>query len=151
MSPLSILRSTLVTLTVVFGSSYAYASDALPIGTIQLRMDPTDAAVLLRKDRYDKSSFAVTVIDGDRKLTGRIKTSGSASRSFEKRSFTIKLDKGLKWHGQSRISLNGMGSDLTLMRNRMVWDIYHAIGVVGPQTAYHRVFLNGKPQGIYLQ
>lgn len=151
MSPLTIMRSILIVIMVAVGSSYVYAADTLPIGTIQLRMDPTDAAVLLRKDRFDKSSFAVTVIDGDQQLTGRIKTSGSASRSFEKRSFTIKLDKGLKWHGQSRISLNGMGSDLTLMRNRMVWDIYHAIDVVGPQTAYQRVFLNGKPQGIYLQ
>jgi hypothetical protein len=151
MPPLSTMRSILIVIMAAVGSSHAYATDTLPIGTIQLRMDPTDAAVLLRKDRFDKSSFAVTVIDGDQQLNGRIKTSGSASRSFEKRSFTIKLDKGSKWHGQSRISLNGMGSDPTLIRNRMAWDIFHSIGVAGPQTAYHRVFLNGKPQGIYLQ
>ena len=142
----SILSGTFLLCSATFS-----AADPLSIGTIQLSMDPTDAEVILRKDRFDKSSFPVTLLDGDKQLPGRIKTSGSASVNMEKRSFTIKLAKGLKWHGQSRISLNGMGSDPTMMRNRIVWDTYHAIGEAGPQTAYYRMQLNGKPMGLYLQ
>src|SRR5574339_681889 len=122
MSSTPILYAILLTSIGMFASQPVDAVEPLPIGTIQLRMDPTDAAVLVRKDSYDKSSFAVTLIDGDKELPGRIKTMGSSSLTMDKRSFYVKLDKGLKWHCQSRISLNGMGSDPTLMRNRLVWE-----------------------------
>lgn len=145
------LRPLLVCLSALLFNSACYSAEALTIGTIPLRMDPTDGAVLLRKDVRDKSSFAVTLIDGERQLSGRVKTSGSSSRSRAKRSLYVKLDKPGKWQGQSRISLNGMGSDSTQMRNRIVWDIYHELGLVGPKTSYQRVTLNGQPQGLYLQ
>lgn len=151
MSRTAVFHPFLLVVALLLSAAQLHAASALPIGTIQLRMDPTDAAVLLRKDPYDKSSFAVTLLDGERELKGRIKVTGSSSRSMKKRSLYVKLEKGSKWNGQSRISLNGMGSDPSLMRNRLVWDLYHAIGVVGPDTAYYRVYLNGVPQGIYLQ
>ncbi len=129
----------------------AQANSPLTIGTIHLRMDPTDAQVIMRKDAFDKSSFPVTLIDGDQQLDGRIKVSGSSSRSLEKRSLYLKLNKGLKWHGQSRFSLNAMGSDPTLMRNRIVRDIYQSIDEVGPWTAYQNIYLNDAPLGLFLQ
>jgi len=76
---------------------------------------------------------------------------GSSSKLMKKRSFYVKLAKGSKWHGQRRLSLNGMGSDPSMMRNRLVWELYHELGEAGPQTHYRRIVLNGKPQGLYLQ
>ena len=140
----------LITTALLIVSSTTDA-EPLAIGSIHLRMDPTDAKVLVRKDPYDKSSFAVTLIDGNKQLNGRIKVIGSSSRTLEKRSLYIKLDKGLKWHGQSRIALNALGSDPTLMRNRIVRDIYLEIGEVGPRTSYQNVYINDALQGVYLQ
>ncbi len=151
MRSLAPLLSCLLTLSGLTLCVPAATAKPLSIETISLRMDSTDAAVLLRKDPNDNSSFPVTLIDGENKLPGRIKTGGSSSQLMEKRSFYVKLDKGLKWHGQRRLSLNGMGSDPSLMRNRLVWEMFHELGMAGPQTHYRRVVLNGKPQGVYLQ
>ncbi len=149
-SPVSLL-CCLLTISGLTLCVPAATATPLNIETINLRMDATDAAVLVRKDPHDKSSFAVTLIDGANQLPGRIKTMGSSSQLMDKRSFYVKLAKGSKWQGQRRLSLNGMGSDPTQMRNRLVWELFHELGVPGPQTHYRRIELNGKPQGLYLQ
>ncbi|HEY0634590.1 MAG TPA: CotH kinase family protein [Gammaproteobacteria bacterium] len=145
LSPIfSILGIVLAWLPLVAGA-------AIPIGEIHLQMDNTDAQVLMRKDRYDTSSFAVVLVDGATRHKGRIKVLGSSSRTLDKRSLYIKLGKGEEWRGDSRLSLNAMASDATLLRNWLTWQMYHALGMAGPEVNYQRVYINGEPQGLYLR
>ncbi|HEY0722296.1 MAG TPA: CotH kinase family protein [Gammaproteobacteria bacterium] len=145
------LRSTVPVIALLLASCSLFAAEHVPIGEIYLQMDSTDAQVLVRKDRYDKSSFAVTLIDGETRHKGRIKILGSSSRMMDKRSFSIKLGKGDKWQGSSRISLNAMATDPTLLRNWMTWQMFHSLGMAAPNVSYERVYINGQPQGIYLR
>lgn len=150
MSLNSCLCTALITITALIACTAAPASTP-SVGEIHLQMRPLDGEVLVRKDIYDKSSFAVKVLEGEQPLAGRIRILGSSSRQMTKRSFTIKFDKGTTWRGQTRLSLNAMASDPSLLRNWLSWEMFHALGMVAPQVAYRRVYINDKLQGIYLQ
>ncbi len=144
------MRPLLPVIVGLLGCAPVLATGELAVGEIHLQMDRTDAEVLVRKDRYDMSSFAMELVDGARHHAGRIKVLGSSSRMMDKRSFYLKLAKGEKWQGQSRISLNAMASDATLLRNWLTWQIYHTLGMAAPEVSYQRLYINGKPQGLYL-
>lgn len=122
-----------------------------PIDTLALEMAPRDAAVLFNKDELDTSTFAVTVLPGDGPaLRGRIEVKGSFTRRLKKKSLLIKLDPGSQWRGQSRISLNAMGTDPTQMREWLSWSLIHALGMAAPQVRYTRLTLNGRDSGLFL-
>lgn len=125
------------------------------IDTIHLTMDELDAEVIFRKEYNDKSSFPVTVIStGNQQLTGRVKVSGSLSRRFLKKNLLIKLDKGQKWptngQGQSRISLDAMATDGSLLREWIAWQLIHDLGIPGPEVKFVRVMINDQYKGIFL-
>lgn len=132
------------------GAATAADEPAIPIDTLALEMDARDARVLFRKDPYDKSSFPVTVRDGAAALRGRIEVKGSFTRQTKKKSLLIKLDGG-QWRGQSRISLNGMGTDASMMREWLSWELMRALGMVIPETRYTRLAINGADHGLFLR
>lgn len=135
------------------GPAAAAAPAGVPIDTLAIEMDARDARVLFRKDPYDKSTFPVTVRtteEGSVPLRGRIEVKGSFTRMTPKKSLLIKLDGG-QWHGQSRISLNGMGTDGSMMREWLSWELMRALGMVVPETRYTRLSINGADSGLFLR
>lgn len=127
------------------------AGTALPIGSLSLEMKPRDAEVLFRKDPNDKSSFPVVLVDGDRRLKGRVEVMGSSTRRFPKKSLLIKLDAGQSWRGQRRIALGGMQADSSWMRNWLAWDTIRALGMPSPEVTFQQLSINGRSIGLYLQ
>ena len=143
----------MLALLALLASAPAPAADAIAIDTLAIEMDARDARVLFRKDPYDKSSFPVTVRpteEGSAPLHGRIEVKGSFTRQTGKKSLLIKLDDG-KWGGGSRISLNGMGTDGTMMREWLSWELMRALGMVVPDTRYTRLSVNGADSGLFLR
>jgi len=136
---------------VALGLLLGPAPAAVPVDALALEMKARDADVLFRKDPFDKSSFPATVLaeDGAR-LRGTVEVKGSFTRQTGKKSLLIKLDDG-KWHGQSRISLNGMGTDVTMMREWLNWQLMQALRMVVPATRYTRVSINGANHGVFLR
>ncbi len=131
----------------------AAAQPALPIDTLALEMDARDARVLFRKDPFDKSSFPVTLRpteEGSVRLHGRIEVKGSFTRLTPKKSLLIELDDGT-WRGSSRISLNGMGTDGSMMREWLSWELMRALGMVVPEARYTRLAINGADHGVFLR
>jgi hypothetical protein len=128
----------------------AAAGPGVPIDVLALEMDARDARVLFRKDPYDKSSFPVTVRTEQGALHGRIEVKGSFTRQTPKKSLLIKLDDG-QWRGGSRISLNGMGTDGSMMREWLSWELMPAHGMVVPDTRYTRLSINGADSGLFLR
>lgn len=128
------------------------AGEAIPLDRLDLEMRPVDADVLFRKYPYDKSSFAVTVVepDGARK-TGRIEVKGKSSRLVPKKGPLIKLDKPQQWRGNARIALNALATDPTMMREWLAWDLIHALGMVAPEVGYTFLTINGEDQGLFLR
>jgi len=121
------------------------------IGTMHLKMRPVDAKVLFRKDRYDRSSFAVGIQNNDGELQqGRVEVSGSFSRHFPKKNILIKLEKGQEWQGQRKISLDAMATDGSMQREWLVWQLVHALGTPGPQLNYVRLYINDEYRGLFM-
>lgn len=119
--------------------------------SFSLHMDTTDADVLFKKDMYDTSSFPVQLVgEGGRLLSGRVEVKGSFSRRFPKKSILVKLDKGGTWQGMRRISLNAMGTDPTLMREFLIWDLFRNLGMATPRVQYARLFINDQFAGLFL-
>jgi hypothetical protein len=140
-------RAAAAALALLVGAARA----EVPVDTLALEMAPRDADVLFRKDPFDKSSFPVVVLGDDgARLPGRVEVKGSFTRQTGKKSVLIKLDDG-KWRGQSRISLNGMGTDGTMMREWLNWELMHALRMVAPATRYTRLAINGANQGVFLR
>jgi hypothetical protein len=73
------LPTTLALFFIVLESCLAAESS---VQTLNIEMRPLDAEVLFRKDRYDKSSFPVTVLTDEGQLPGRIEVKGSFTRRF---------------------------------------------------------------------
>lgn len=133
------------------GPAAAAPPDGIPIDSLVLEMDARDARVLFRKDPFDRSSFPVTVRPEQGKpLRGRVEVKGSFTRLTPKKSLLIKLENG-KWRGQSRISLNGMGTDHSMMREWLSWGLMRALGMVVPDTRYTRLSINGADHGVFLR
>lgn len=123
----------------------------IPLDQISLEMRPKDADVLFRKYPYDKSTFAVTVVEGDQRLTGRIEVKGKSSRLVPKKGPLIKLDKPGKWRGNGRISMNALATDPTMMREWLAWDLVHRLGMVAPEVRYTFMRINGEDKGTFLR
>ena len=127
-------------------------SGGTPVATseIRLEMDAQDAEVLFQKEPFDKSAFPVRLTNGVESVAGEIAVKGSFSRRYLKKSLLITLPKGQTWQGHRRIALNAMATDPTQAREWLTWDLARAMGLRIPQTAYKKLFLNGRYIGLYL-
>lgn len=124
----------------------------VPVDTLALEMDPVDADVLFKKYKYDTSSFPVAIVEpGGRRITGRIEVKGESSRLVDKKGPLIKLDPGMTWQGQSRLSFNALSTDPSMMREWLAWDLIHALGMVAPQVRYTNISINGQSSGLFLR
>jgi len=137
-------------------SHFAYSPEALAnarkkvvISDIDVTMDRTDAEVLFLKDPKDKSSFAARFNIGGEKLRGRIKSYGSSTRSLRKKSIILKF-KGKKWQGYKKVSLRSMGSDGSMMREWIAWELMRDMGMMVPDTHYVRLNVNHEFIGYFL-
>ena len=117
---------------------------------VHLEMDAKDADNFFHKDPTDKSSFPVKFIDGDVTLTGRVTVKGSFTRNFLKKSLLIKFDKGLTWHGQDRISLDAMATDVTESHQWLAHDLMSRLKMASPEMLFTNLDINGKRIGRYL-
>lgn len=127
----------------------AAPAQGIEIVDVFLEMNPRHADILMKKESYDRSSFAVTVRDGDAALPGRIEVKGSSSRFFRKKSLLVKMDGANLWRGHHRMVFNAMATDLSAMREWMSWDLARSMGLPVPDTFYARVHVNGAPLGLF--
>lgn len=126
-------------------------SGGTPVATseIRLEMDAQDAEVIFQKEPFDKSAFPVRLKIGTNSVAGEIAVKGSFSRRYLKKSLLITLPKGQTWQGHRRIALNAMATDPTQAREWLTWDLARALGMRIPQTAYKKLYLNGRYIGLY--
>ncbi|MDH4322162.1 MAG: CotH kinase family protein, partial [Desulfobulbaceae bacterium] len=118
--------------------------------TLFLRMDPVDADVLFHKDPYDTSSFAVSIEEDGRLLSGRIEIAAALVRDLPRKSLLLNLAAGDSWHGLRQVSLNAMGTDSTMLREYLTWSLFRVLGMAVPRVQYARVTINNEYIGLFL-
>ncbi|KAG0345726.1 hypothetical protein BG004_003208 [Podila humilis] len=82
----------------------------------------------------------------------KLKVSGHGSRKFKKLSFRIKFDddKGETFFNHPIIKLRAESYDPTMIREKLYFDVLNSAGVHTTQGAWNRLYVNGKPHGLYL-
>lgn len=78
--------------------------------------------------------------------------SGKSSMEFNKMAFKLEFDTAYNQSFFSRpsIKLRSESSDPTLIREKLYIDMLNAMGVPTQQGAWVRLYVNSKPQGLYL-
>jgi len=81
---------------------------------------------------------------------------GMGSRGFSKRPYKIKLSDGINEtkenksvNGRKAFKLRNLAYDCTYIKQKIVTDVGHAIGVILPQVGFARLYMNGEPYGLY--
>ncbi|MCX7194286.1 MAG: CotH kinase family protein [Proteobacteria bacterium] len=131
-------------------ASWKEIENHLQANGVHLVMNPKDAEHLFHKDPTDKSSFPVKFVDGDITLNGRVTVKGSFTRNFLKKSLIVKFDNGATWHGQDRISLDAMATDVTEAHQWLAHDLMARMKMAAPEMLFTNLDINDKRIGRYL-
>jgi hypothetical protein len=78
---------------------------------------------------------------------------GNTSRMAAKKSFKVDVNAfvpGRQWHGLEKLNLNGEHNDPSVVRARVVWDVFRAAGLPAPRTGHVELHVNGEYRGVYL-
>ncbi len=126
-----------------------YALDEIP--TFEISLSPDARAALAQRPReWVRGGFAYK--DERFDVVGvRLKGHRSLRKLGAKSSFMIQLDRFEKQRlaGKTRITLNNMVEDPSLMREVLAYRLYRALGVAAPNAGFAEVVLDGEPQGLY--
>ncbi len=145
--------------------------DPSKIVAIDLTLSPAAEAELESEpDEYVEGGIAISTTDGvpggeehlvvSRDLVG-IRLKGSAKGSFRplsgKAAFKVKFnfenakgEKGKKYLGLKKLTLNNMVEDFSLIHETLAYTAYRGVGLPASRTGYAFVRVNGEPFGLYL-
>lgn len=106
---------------------------------------------------YVPGSLQVTWADGTRETFEQIGVrlkgqKGSARTLQQKSAFLLKINeyvRGQRLFGVTKLALNNMVQDPTMMREHLAYQLFRAMGVPAPRTGYARVTLNERVMGLY--
>jgi hypothetical protein len=141
------------------------------IVAIDLTLSPAAEAELKSEpDEYVEGGIAISTTDGvpegeehlvaSRDSVG-IRLKGSAAGSFRplsgKAAFKVKFnfenakgEKGKKYLGLKKLTLNNMVEDFSLIHETLAYTAYRGVGLPASRTGYAFVRVNGEPFGLYL-
>lgn len=151
--------------------SAGWLYDPSKVVAIDLTLSPSAEAELeAEPDEYVEGGFAISTTDGvpggeeqlveSRGLVG-IRLKGSAKGSFRplsgKAAFKVKFnfenskgEKGKKYLGLKKLTLNNMVEDFSLIHETLAYTAYRGVGLPASRTGYAFVRVNGQPYGLYL-
>jgi len=147
---IKLVRLVLLAASLSLFMQASIAQETIPVQNMYLEMKARDADVLFKKEKYDRSTFPVSLYNEGQRLKGRIEVKGSFSRNFDKKSLRIKLEKGQEWNGQRLIVLNALATDASMMREWLAWDLIHTLGMAAPKVNYTRLHINRRYIGMFL-
>ncbi|KAG0337446.1 hypothetical protein BG000_005417 [Podila horticola] len=132
------------------------AFDSSQIATIHLTVDPAKFDAMMNNPKEDhKIKAGFKFINANKVYSAdkvKIKVSGHGSRKFRKVSLHVKFneDRGGMFFDRSAIKLRAEYNDPTMIREKLYIDLLNSVGVGSSQGSYSRVYVNGKPHGLYL-
>ena len=77
----------------------------------------------------------------------------SGEKTCVKLGIKVKLDFGAKktrFFGQKKVQFHAMNLDRSLLRERLGYSLFNAVGVHAPRTAHVRLLINGRLVGVFL-
>lgn len=119
---------------------------------VRLVMDPDHWAALRRDFRLNNYYAANISLDGEVVQQVGIRSRGFGSRSGEKPGIKIdfnKYNKTQEFHGYKTMVLDNGVQDESLLRERLAYATFEAMGHPAPQIAHTRLTVNDEYAGVY--
>lgn len=126
---------------------------------VELEMPDTIWQTMLKEARRKQFHLCNVTINGERMDSVAIRTKGASSlddvagMKSDRYSFTLKLNhykKEQRYHGLSKILLNNNIWDASQIKDAIVYDMAHYMGLPAPLTNFAEIRVNGQLQGYYL-
>lgn len=157
-----IFLTTLISCTTIMNGKNDYEKELFTPGTINsIKIEMPDSTWQTFIANASRKQYIVcnVVINGERLDSVGIRTKGASSlddvrgMKLDRYSFTLKLNeyrKGQKYHGLTKLCLNNNIWDATQMKDAIVYDMAHYLGLAAPLTNYAQITVNDHLHGYYL-
>jgi spore coat protein H len=119
---------------------------------VQLALDPRDWQALRDNFRENQYYAADITIDGQKAPQVGIRSRGDGSRDRDKPGLKVDFNKYVatqEFHGYKTVVLDNITQDASMLRERLAYAAYEAMGIPAPQIAHARLTVNGEYWGVY--
>jgi spore coat protein CotH len=134
----------------------AFAADPMfsqaKLHDVRIVMDPADWRALRANFLTNQYYAANMSIDGEVVEQVGIRSRGSGSRNETKPGLKVDFNKYIKtqeFHGYKTVVLDNLTQDPALMRERLAFAVFEAMGIAAPQIAHTRLTVNDEYWGVY--
>ena len=120
----------------------------------EARLDLDPAAWQALRDNYlDNQYYAANLtVDGVAVRQVGIRSRGEGSRSEEKPGLKVEFDKYVpaqEYYGYKSLVLDNLATDASMLRERLSFLVFEAMGIAAPRNAFARLTVNGEYWGLY--
>jgi spore coat protein CotH len=119
---------------------------------VRIVMDPADWQAL-RDNFFTNQYYAANIsIDGEVLEQVGIRSRGAGSRNETKPGLKVDFNKYIRtqeFHGYKTLVLDNLTQDPALMRERLAFAVFEAMGIPAPQIAHGRLTVNDQYWGVY--
>ena len=120
----------------------------------EARLDLDPAAWQALRDNYLSNQYyaANFNVDGAAIAQIGIRSRGEGSRNEEKPGLKLDFNKyvpGQEYYGYKTLVLDNLVTDASMMRERLAFLVFEAMGIPAPRNAYAKLTVNGQYWGVY--
>ena len=118
------------------------------------RLDLDPAAWQALRDNYlDNQYYAANLtIDGVAVAQVGVRSRGEGSRSEEKPGLKVEFDKYVpaqEYYGYKSLVIDNLTTDASMLRERLSFLVFEAMGIPAPRNAFARLTVNGEYWGLF--
>jgi spore coat protein CotH len=126
--------------------------DASRLHEVRIVIDPKDWQSLRQNFRSNQYYAANIALDNEVMEQVGIRSRGDGSRNEEKPGLKLDFNKYIKtqeFHGYKTMVLDNLWQDQSLMREKLSFLVFEAMGIAAPALAHARVTVNDEYWGVY--
>ncbi len=119
---------------------------------VRIVMDEYDWQALRDNFRTNQYYAADVWLDGELMAQAGVRSRGESSRSGEKPGLKLDFNRhvpGQEYHGTKTLVLDNLVTDASMLREHLALQVFEAMGIAAPRTAFARLSVNDTPWGLY--
>jgi spore coat protein CotH len=115
-------------------------------------IDPNDWRALQENFRTNQYYACDLTLDGETLRQVGIRSRGAGSRDAVKPGLRVDFNRFVteqQFHGYKTLVLDNLVQDPSMLRERLAFEVFEAMGIPAPQNAFTRLHVNGEYWGVY--